>query len=161
MLHVLREFWLKADSASQCNHMFRGGLPREQFYVYFGLAMSMAMGSSARLERWHGSLAGPPQSETCNGHLNTTLICAQAASSSRPDTRCHRHVRSMTGLRGGLCGFVDDALDFAAVDAEFAGYGALAAARMCARLVPSAPPLVHPLARVVRRAPPIGAGWRS
>ena len=45
----------------------------------------------------------------------------------------------------------DDAFDLATVDAEVAGYGALAAPAWC-RPVRSAPPLACPLARVAHRA---------
>ena len=55
-------------------------------------------------------------------------------------------------------GVVDDAFDFAAVEAEFAGYGPLAVTRVMPVPYRSHRPVPTP-ARVVRRGPGIGNLW--
>jgi hypothetical protein len=55
-----------------------------------------------------------------------TLTARVAATRLSGHTAIRRRVPVWTGRSDGLCGLIDDALDLAAVDVEFAGYSALA-----------------------------------
>jgi hypothetical protein len=51
-----------------------------------------------------------------------TLTARVAATRLSGHTAIRRRVPVWTGRSDGLCGLIDDALDLAAVDVEFAGY---------------------------------------
>ena len=99
-----------------------------------------------RLRRPDATL-GPSLALWCSPKDGTTrprYVCACQSAYKHAVTQDSPfgYDRSLAGRRGGVVGSggaVDHALDFAAVDAEFAGYGALAAAR----LVPGSYRLLH------------------